>query len=301
MKVLITGSNGFIGRHWVEQLLAVGVDVVATGLGPARVELSALAGCAYRSLDITDHREVVELLESERPDAILHAAAISKPDVCEQDQHLAERVNVAGTKNLLRGAEVLGAYFCFVSTDFIFDGVAGMYRESDSPAPINFYGQTKWWAEQLVQHYAHAWSIARTVSVYGPPITGRPNLLSIVVEKLTRGEPYSVVDDQFRTPTYAGDLAWGVACLIRNRHEGIFHLSGEEGMTPYQMAIRTARHVGLDPAALMRVTEDTFQQPARRPKRTGFVIEKAKRVLGYKPRSFDEGLCLSFPKSQSVY
>ncbi len=296
MKVLVTGSNGFIGKHWIDQLQSMGAVVVATGSGAVRRDLQAVPGLSYRSLDITDPKAVNDLLRSEHPDAILHAAAISKPDVCEQDHSLAERVNVAGTRNLLAGAEGVGAYFCLVSTDFVFDGEIGMYRESDPPAPINFYGLTKLRAEQLVQQYSYAWSIARTVTVYGPPVSGRPNLLSIVVDKLSRGESYSVVDDQFRTPTYAGDLAWGVASLIQNRHDGIFHISGEEGMTPYQMAIQAARHVGLDPRGLLRVTADTFQQPARRPKRTGFVIEKAKRVLGFQPRSFAEGLQMSFPR-----
>lgn len=294
MKVLITGVNGFIGQHWVRALHRIGAEVVATGRGNERFP-SALRS-RYYDLDITDGGAVQSLLTAERPTAILHAAAISKPDVCVQDTAQADLVNITGTQHLLKAAESLGCYCCFLSTDFVFDGEKGMYTETDEPAPINYYGLTKWRAEQMVQQYAHGWSIVRTVTVYGQPVEGRPNILSTVVDKLQRGEVYTVFDDQVRTPTYAGDLAWGVAKLIQGSHPGIFHLSGEEILTPFQMAIRTAEYLGLDPSLLTRVTAETFQQPAKRPLRTGFVVEKAQKTIGYAPCSFDKGLRLSFPR-----
>lgn len=275
-------------------LIASGAEVVATGRGTERSPSSLRM--RYHELDITDAGSVDSLLALERPSAILHAAAISKPDVCVQDPALADLVNIAGTQNLLSAAAEEGSYFCFLSTDFVFDGKRGMYRETDEPAPINYYGQTKWRAEQCVQQYPHGWSIVRTVTVYGQPVAGRPNILSTVVEKLQRGEFYSVFDDQIRTPTYAGDLATGVARLIQGSHAGIFHLSGEEVLTPYQMAIRTAEYVGLDSSLLTRVSAETLEQPAKRPQRTGFIIEKAKKTIGFNPCSFEEGLRLSFPR-----
>lgn len=295
MKVLITGANGFIGRHWVEQLLRLGLTVVATGRGADRQHLSRLA--PYRALDITDPHSIRSVFDAERPDAVLHAAAISKPDECALDPARADRVNVDATRELLMASAVRGCSFCFLSTDFVFDGERGMYTESDIPSPVNHYGQTKWLAEQLVAEYPHIWSIVRTVSVYGQPVAGRANLLSIVAEKLRGGETYSVVDDQIRTPTYAGDLAWGVGRLIQGGHTGTFHLSGEDVLTPYAMAVRTATYLGLDPAGIRRVTAESFQQPARRPPRTGFIIEKARQAIGFRPLSFAEGLALSFPRN----
>jgi len=286
--------NGFIGQHWLRALVASGATVVATGKGPQRFPF--VENTRYCDLDITDAEAVNALLATEQPTAILHAAAISKPDVCEQDHPLADRVNRAGTQHLLSAAAALGSYFCFLSTDFVFDGRKGMYVETDLPCPVNYYGHTKWQAEQLVQQYPKGWSIVRTVTVYGQPVAGRPNILSTVVDKLKRGETYSVFDDQIRTPTYAGDLASGVATLIRGSHNGIFHLSGEEVLTPYEMAIRTATYLGLEASLLTRVSAETLQQPAKRPMRTGFVIEKAKKAIGFNPCSFDDGLQLCFPK-----
>ncbi|MFM7672792.1 MAG: SDR family oxidoreductase [Bacteroidota bacterium] len=293
MKVLITGANGFIGQHWVEAMTRFGWEVVASGMSK-RSSLAPLA-TQYLTFDITDELAVKEVFSTVRPDAVLHAAAISKPDVCASNPETALRVNTLATEYLLTQAASVGSYFCFISTDFVFDGMQGMYTETDTPSPINHYGHTKWMAEQSVMQYPFGWSIARTVSVYGQPVLGRANILSVVVDKLRRGESYPVVDDQIRTPTYAGDLAAGVAALIDGRHNGIFHLSGEEVMTPYQMAIRTAAHVGLDPAGIQRVTADTFTQPAQRPLRTGFKIDKAKDTIGFKPITFQEGLQRSFP------
>lgn len=179
------------------------------------------------------------------------------------------------------------------------NGFLGAYwleAEDDRPAPVNHYGFTKWQAEKRVQAYPHAWSVVRTVLVYGKPVIGRPNLLSIVADRLKKGETYSVVDDQYRTPTFAGDLAWGVGKIVEGKHRGIFHLCGDEMMTPYEMALRTADHLGLDPSGIMRVSEATFNQPALRPQRTGLDIQKAKQVLGYQPCSFAVGLARSFSR-----
>lgn len=296
MKVLVTGVNGFLGSYWLEALLQTGLQIVATTSSPLRAGLPTDPAITHRIMNITDSEAVQKIIREERPDAILHAAALSKPDDCEQDQTRAHRINTAATQDLLQAAAVVGSYFCYLSTDFVFDGITGMYSEEDQPDPVNHYGFTKWRAEKAVQNYPYDWSVVRTVLVYGKPVEGRPNLLSIVADRLKNGETYSVVDDQFRTPTFAGDLASGVCTLIGQRQQGIFHLCGAELMTPYNMAVRTAQHLGLDPSRIVRVSEQTFQQPARRPKKTGLNIQKAQTQIGFHPRSFEEGLALSFPK-----
>lgn len=294
MKVLVTGANGFIGNYWVDALLRSGCTVVATGA--TATPRQDREGVIYHALDITDEHAVRTVVALERPEAVLHAAAMSKPDACELNPEKANRVNVQGTKYLLEAAASCQSYFCFISTDFVFDGTKGMYAEADPVSPVNHYGLTKCQAEQLVQQYAWGWSIARTITVYGASVPGKQNILGVVVDKLNRGDSYTVVDDQIRTPTYAGDLAAGVAALIVGRHHGIFHLSGAEVMTPFQMAIRLANYLGLDASGLIRVTADTFQQPAKRPPKTGFVIEKARRIISYDPIPFEEGLRLCFPR-----
>ena len=141
-----------------------------------------------------------------------------------------------------------------------------------------------------MKEYEYGWAIVRTVLVYGKNHSGHNNILKIVKEKLERGEEYNVVDDQVRTPTYVEDLAKGIVSIINKKATGVFHLSGKDILTPYQMAIRTADHLKLDSSVIKKVTAASFSQPARRPLKTGFIIDKARKELGYEPLSFEEGL-----------
>jgi dTDP-4-dehydrorhamnose reductase len=241
-------------------------------------------------LDFTDPYAVHDAFEKYKPSIVVHAGAMSKPDECELNQWQSYLVNVEGTLHLLMNAAERKSFFVFVSTDFVFDGEKGMYSETDEPNPVNFYGKTKLEAEDAVREYEHEWAIVRTVLVYGKPISGRSNIITIVKEKLEKGEEYRVVDDQVRTPTYVGDLAAGIIAIIEQRAGGVWHLSGKDVMTPYQMAFQTARESGLDASLIRRVTAADFSQPAKRPPKTGFVIDKARRELGYEPISFTEGL-----------
>jgi dTDP-4-dehydrorhamnose reductase len=178
-----------------------------------------------------------------------------------------------------------------VSTDFIFDGTKGPLAESETPSPVNYYGETKLAGEKLIMDSDIDWCILRTVLVYG--ITAdlsRSNIVLWVKENLEKGKPIQVVNDQFRTPTLAEDLAMGCFLAASKKAKGIFNISGKDFLTPYDIAIKTAEFFKLD-SALIKATDSTkFKQPAARPLITGFVIEKARKELGYEPHFFDEGL-----------
>ncbi|MET0393363.1 MAG: SDR family oxidoreductase [Chitinophagaceae bacterium] len=294
MIILVTGANGFVGYYLVEQLLQKGHTVLAAGKGECRLPFERVPGFRYLSMDFTDPFAVHDVFEKHHPEVVVHAGAIGKPDECELNQWQAYLVNVEGTVTLLTNAAEQQSFFVFISTDFVFDGEKGMYTEEDQPAPISFYGKTKWEAEQAVQEYEYPWAIVRTVLVYGKPASGRSNILTVVKDKLEKGEPYNVVDDQVRTPTYVEDLAAGIAAIIGRKAAGIYHLSGEDVLTPYQMACQVAACLGLDASLLKKVTAAGFSQPARRPPRTGFVIDKAKRELDFSPVPFAEGLKKTF-------
>lgn len=298
MKVLITGANGFLGHYLVPELLQRGYQVLATGKGPCRLSLEETNGFAYAEMDLTDAEQANHTVTAFAPDCIVHAGAVSKPDDCELNQADAWRINTGSTIQLLETAAGLEAFFVYISTDFVFDGELGMYTEEDQPAPVNYYGSTKWESEKAVHKYTYLWAVVRTVLVYGQPLAGRSNILSIVRDKLEKKESYSVVDDQWRTPTYVGDLAKGIAAIIEKKATGTWHLSGCDQLTPYEMACKTADYLGLDRSLLFRVTAATFTQPARRPPRTGFIIEKAKKELGYAPLSFEEGLAATFGRKK---
>lgn len=294
MRILVTGANGFLGNYLVQQLLQKQYPVIATGKGECRLSFTGVDNFDYEPMDFTDPFAVHDLFEKYQPSVVVHAGAMSKPDDCEKEQWQAYFINVEGTVTLLTNAEAYRSFFVFVSTDFVFDGEKGMYSETDIPSPVNFYGKTKLEAEEIVKEYAFDWAIARTVLVYGKPLAGRSNILSIVKEKLEKGEEYSVVNDQVRTPTYVEDLAAGIVAIIEKKATGIYHLSGADILTPYEMAIKAADFLKLNKSLLKKVTAADFTQPAKRPPKTGFNIEKAKRELDYQPRSFDEGLAKTF-------
>jgi dTDP-4-dehydrorhamnose reductase len=294
MKILITGANGFLGYYLARQLLQKGNEVIATGKGHCRLPFSGDAGFSYCEMDFTDASAVRDVLAKMAPEVVIHAGAMSKPDECELNREEAYKVNVEATLTLLNESAKLRSYFLFVSTDFVFDGHSGMYKEDDPPAPVNFYGQTKADAEKAVKEYKYEWGIVRTVLVYGKPVSGRSNILTIVKEKLENKQEYKVVDDQVRTPTYVEDLASGIVSMIEKKAKGIYHLSGKDIFTPYQMAIQAAQYLGLDASLIKRVTAADFSQPARRPEKTGFNIDKAVAELGFSPVSFEEGLRKTF-------
>ena len=294
MKILITGANGFLGNYLCGQLLGKGHKVIATGKGDCRLPYAAQDDFRYELLDYTDPFAVHDVFEKHRPGVVVHAGAMTRPDDCEKNQWPAYLNNVEGTVTLLLNAEEQKSFFIFISSDFIFDGMTGIYGEDDKPNPVNFYGKTKLEAEEAVKEYEHDWAIVRTVLVYGKPGAGRRNILSIVRDKLAEGAEYKVVDDQVRSPTYVEDLAAGIVSIIEKKATGIYHLSGEDVLTPYEMACKTAGYLGLDPSLIKKVTAVDFSEPAKRPPKTVFIIDKAKKNLGFRPVSFEEGIRLTF-------
>lgn len=283
-----------MGHYLTAQLLQKKYQVIATGRGACRLPFTHIQHFEYSVMDFTDPSQVESVFDKYQPDIVIHAGAMSKPDDCELEQELAKKINVEGTVLLLKNATKYKALFIYVSTDFVFDGDKGMYSEEDLANPVNYYGKTKLQAEAFVKDYAHSWAIARTVLVYGKPLTGRNNILTIVKEKLEKGEEYRVVSDQVRTPTYVEDLASGIILMIEKKATGIYHLSGADILTPYDMACAAADCLGLSTSFLKKVTTANFSQPARRPLKTGFNINKAIHELGFVPVSFDIGLQKTF-------
>jgi dTDP-4-dehydrorhamnose reductase len=296
MRILVTGANGLLGGFLVPALAANGHEVLATGLGPCRLPDVEKGGFHYSTLDITDAMSVFDTVHSFSPDAIMHAAAVTQADDCEKDPVGCWTVNVTATRFVVEAAKRQGAFLVYISTDFVFDGASGPYDEQDAPSPVNYYGCSKLAAEKAVLSGSNDSAVVRTVLVYGPsPNMARSSLMGWVARNLRAGQPIRVVSDQVRTPTFAGDLANGIRTVAEKRASGLWHISGKDVLTPYEMAVRTADLLGLDKSLMERVDADTFSQPARRPLRTGFVIEKAVRELGYEPISFEDGLLRTIP------
>jgi dTDP-4-dehydrorhamnose reductase len=292
MKILVTGANGLLGQHLVQLLYYTTVyDIIATGRGASRLSFPVAERYHYANLDITDAIAVHECISTHHPDIIIHAAAMTQPDPCELNPVACWNVNVTATRFLISAANAVHAYFIYVSTDFVFSGEDGPYKEEDATGPVNYYGSSKLAAEKAVMESSLKWAIVRTVLVYGNILAGnRSNIITWVKENLENKRPIKVVNDQWRTPTYVKDLAKGILLLLEKKATGIYHISGGEHMRPYDMAVAVADYLQLDKTLMMEVDAATFTQPAMRPLKTGFIISKAISELGYCPTSFNAAM-----------
>jgi dTDP-4-dehydrorhamnose reductase len=291
-KILITGSNGLLGQKLVELLVSKAhIETVATAKGANRLPLNA--GYRYIEMDITDPEAVDQVLGTELPNVLIHTAAMTNVDQCEAEKDACWKLNVTATETLVTACAKYQIFLEHVSTDFVFDGTSGPYREEDVPNPVSFYGWSKYAAEKIVISSDIEWAIARTVLVYGiAHDMSRSNIILWVKKSLEEGKAIKVVTDQFRTPTLAEDLASGCFLIADQKAKGIYHISGKDFLTPYEMALGVADYFKLDASLIFPTDASTFTQPARRPPRTGFKLTKSRNVLGYEPHSFMEGIAL---------
>lgn len=290
--ILITGSNGLLGQKLVELLLQQPtIKVIATARGENRLPFTD--GYDYYSMDITNREEVTSVVEKTLPDAIIHGAAMTNVDQCESEKEACWSQNVTAVQHIVDVCRKHDIFLCHVSTDFIFDGTAGPYTEEGEANPLSFYGWSKYAAEKLVQHSGIRWAIARTVLVYGIAYDmSRSNIILWVKKSLEEGKNIKVVTDQWRTPTLAEDLAMGCYLIANQEAESIFNISGKDLLTPYEMAMMTADYFELDKSLIAQADSSNFSQPAKRPARTGFILDKARTILGYEPRSFNDGIAI---------
>lgn len=289
MKILVTGAGGLLGSK-LTQLLAGEKDV--TLFATARNPLT-IANATFLKLDISDPGNIDDVFSSVKPDVVINTAAMTQVDDCELNKETCWKQNVDALEYLSSACDDFRCRLIHLSTDFIFDGSHGPLNEEEKPAPVNYYGKSKLAGEEVVMRMRSPWTIIRTVLVYGyTPGLNRSNIVLWVKKSLEEGKNIKVVTDQFRTPTLAEDLALGCWLSAKKNATGIYHISGGEMMTPYDIAIRTAEFFGLDKSLITPTDSTQFKQPARRPLKTGFVIDKARTDLDYQPRSFEEGLSL---------
>jgi len=292
-KILITGANGLLGQKIIKEILIEGkYNAIATGRGDCRLP-TEWGGYIYEEMDITKISEVMDVFKVYAPDYVIHAASMTDVDRCEVNRHACFEQNVTATLNIMKGSAMAKSHLIFISTDFIFDGKNGPYDELAKPNPLNYYGKTKTDTEVAIQDYKYNWTIVRTNLVYGiAHDMSRSNIILWVKKGLEQKKELSLVDDQFRTPTLAEDLANGCLLIVEKNATGIFNISGDELLTPYDMAIMTATFFELNPERIKKTDSSIFTQVATRPLKTGFNISKAKNILGFKPKSFTEGIAI---------
>jgi dTDP-4-dehydrorhamnose reductase len=291
MRILVTGSNGLLGQKLTHRLQQdKEIHLIATARGKS---VLPLAHGEYHSMDVSNAAQVQDVLQVTKPDILINTAAMTQVDDCETQRDACWKANVTSVEYLARACESLQIHLVHVSTDFIFDGTHGPLDETEEPAPVNFYGESKLAAEKVIMNSKITWAILRTVLVFG--IThdmSRSNIVLWVKNSLQQKKTIRVVNDQWRTPTLAEDLAQGCYLAAKKKATGIYNISGKDFLSPYDIAIKTATYFNLDKSLITPTDSSQFKQPARRPLTTGFIIDKARNDLGYEPHSFEEGLAV---------
>jgi dTDP-4-dehydrorhamnose reductase len=289
-RILVTGSNGLLGQKITERVLeGADFELIATSKGTNRYPVSA--GYTYAEMDILNVENVSSVVERFKPDAIIHTAAMTNVDTCEEEQAMATALNVGAVQTLITLAERFNIQLIHLSTDFIFDGEAGPYDEKARPNPLSFYGNTKLQAELLVQKSTAHWVILRTILVYGiVSDMSRSNIVLWAKHALEKGLPLNIVNDQWRMPTLAEDLAEICLLAVQKSAQGIYNASGKDMMSIAELVAKVADYWHLDKNLIVEVSGATLNQKAKRPAKTGFDLQKSIRDLDYRPHSFQEGL-----------
>lgn len=292
-KILITGTNGLLGQKLVYKLIERNdVQVIATSRGENR--LLKKEGYTYEPLNIESKSEVERVFGKHRPDVVINTAAMTNVDACETKREECWAANVTAVQNMVDTLENSNPFLVHLSTDFIFDGLKGSaYTEEDIPNPLSYYALSKLEGEKVVQRSKLSWAILRTIIVYGiVDNMSRSNIVLWAKDALSKGQTINVVDDQFRSPTLAEDLADACILAADKKATGIFHTSGKDIMSVLDLVYAVADFWKLDRSLIKPIKSDTLNQAAKRPPRTGFIIDKARKVLGYNPHSFQEGLAI---------
>ena len=295
-NIIIIGANGFTGRQILNDLSSKAqYKVTGCSLHP---DILPKNGGNYHFIttDIRDEAVVKQLFKDVQPDVVINCSALSVPDYCETHHEEAWLTNVTAVEQLAHLCESYKSRFIHLSTDFVFDGKIDeksgqLYTEKSLPAPVNYYGFTKWKGEEKVTEICSNYAIARVEIVYGKALPGQHgNIVQLVMNRLNAGQEIRVVSDQWRTPTYVGDVSDGVQRLIAHPTNGIFHTCGVECMSIAEIAYQVADYMGLDHSLIHPVTTEEMNETTPRPRFSGMSIDKARTMLGYKPQKLKEVL-----------
>lgn len=292
MKLLITGSNGLLGQKIVNQSIEKNVSFIATSLGNNRN--SNCPDENYISLDIRDLDSIRNIFRKHNPTHVIHTAAMTNVDECELNPSECQEINVLATNKFWTACKECNIHFQLLSTDFIFDGVKGNYSETDLPNPLSVYAKSKVDAEAILINDSNKnWSIVRTIIVYGQGDNlSRTNIICWAKEMLEKKQSMSIIDDQFRAPTWADDLAWACIQICSLNKLGIYHICGPEIMSVYELVCRVAKYFNFNIDLIQKTDSSTLNQPAKRPPKTGFDLSKSTKELGYKPKTLEQTLGL---------
>jgi len=284
-RVLLIGANGKLGNSVARSLAGkAGLELLCSDSGEKLIS----GGSEYTQTDITKRNSVKELFHKFFPDVVINTAGFTNVDACELNKELSWNVNVKGTENIAASAWAIDADLIHISSDYIFDGKEGPYTEEDVPHPISYYGRTKLAAENSLRTSGVRFTIFRTNVLYGSNSDLKPDFVRWAVKSLKEGLQIKIVTDQINNPTYIEDLTNVIIGAIDKETCGIFNIGGAEIINRYEFTCRIARYFKLDESLIIPIKTADLKQPAPRPLKSGLIIAKAVKELGYKPTEIEE-------------
>lgn len=297
--VAVTGATGMVGVRLVRQLLRAGYTVQAIVRSyPAAGHPIYHTNVSISMMDLVaaTEQEIMDWLTIARPIALIHCAAMTDVEGCDQRSTLAYRMNARVPWLLARACAQQHVHFVLASTDYVFDGsyqAGHLYAEDDPVHALNHYGNSKLLGEIAVQEACGmktVWTICRTSVVYGTTPWTRHDIPTWLSMKLRRSEVVYGASDQINSPTYASDLARMLVAVVQERLPGVYHTSGRTPASRYQLLLSIARACGLDESLIQPKLTSELGQAIHRPLNVGLSIEKISRHLGKQPMSLEEGL-----------
>ena len=292
-NILIIGANGFTGRQLLNDLSSQTIyNVTGCSLHSDILPNTSSANYHFIEADIRDKSVITELFKTMQYDTVINCSALSVPDYCEIHHEEAEQTNISAVEQIAHLCQTHASRLIHLSTDFVFDGKSGeLYTEEAIPSPVNYYGYTKWKGEEKVAEICSSYAIVRVAIVYGKALPGQHgNIVQLVMNRLNAGQEIRVVSDQWRTPTYVGDVSHGVQRLIEKPLNGIFHICGSQCVTIAEVAYLVADLMKRDRSLILPVTTTEMKEATPRPRFSGMSIEKARQELGYVPLSLEQGI-----------
>lgn len=283
MKILITGASGFIGRH-LTSVLKQKYEVVSLGF-------RATSDTQMISVDLRDRNQTARIIECARPNVVIHLAGNKNLVQCESKAQEIDDLNFGATKTLVDLAAPQRYRFLFISSDYVFDGASGNFKETDIPSPRTEYGRQKLKSEHYAQKQLRDAAIVRTSAVYGPGAT----FFSWILESLKKGTVVRAFEDAVFTPTSIEDVSWVFQKIIERELTGIFHVAGPEAMSRFEMARKLARHFGYD-AGLVHATRASDEPGVLVAANTSLNADATSAILQKKFQTLEEGLRILFPQ-----
>jgi dTDP-4-dehydrorhamnose reductase len=255
MRLLITGASGLLGAYLLRE----------AGNQPGVVAWSGPHGVSHRPVDLADASAIAAAFRSDRPDVVLHAAAMARVADCWRDPERACLVNNAATQTLARLAADAGARLVLVSTDLVFDGENGPYRETDPPSPVSVYGRTKQSAEEAALAAPRS-AVVRVSLLYGPSLHGRLSFFDEQAAALRAGRPVALFRDEWRTPLDLVTAARALVAVAKSDFSGLLHVGGPERLSRLEMGLRLAAVLGVDPSLVVATDRAAAFAPEPRPR-----------------------------------